>query len=317
MSQSNLPNPTQNTLIKAPALPTDVPARVLSYDPLVGEEAFSARHPSLRAMDPSQVIAPNCDCSTAAAVSLQVANAASVPPRAAMFTALGTFLGEHTPELLRTQAWTLWYLESRLQSILATKTEARVSPALVDEAIKARVRVVRLLDYHFGDNPLMAAELRDINLGSGFMDLASDMTRLAGHISVHKVQLSADPVNYRADDEAKLRGFANEILAALNGDRSNETADLRNRAWTQLSTTYWNLKAAADFLFRNSPPEMALFPALRTAVVAITSRSRTNHAVAPVVADAVVPSPAAPIATPSPAAPPIGTGLPGGNPLIG
>ncbi len=315
---ANSQDPTQ--LVKAPALATDSGPKPLLYDPKIGEEAYSARHAAIRAMDPSQVATPTCDPTTAALVSLQFVRAARSAERAPQFASLAPHLGPHSLDVMEQQAWCLWYLDARVQSVNATTTGAKVDLALAEAATQARTRVMRLLDYHFKESAPMQAELQSINQGNGYMDLATDLSRLAGHLSVHKAKLSVDVVNYRADDEAHLRGLANELLAALNADRGNETLDLRNRSWTEHAITYSNLKAAADFLFRNSPVDLALFPALRTAVIAITSRNRTTAAAPEPVVSPVVqpgspgsPTPAAPGAPSSPVAP----GLPGGDPLGG
>ncbi|NUP12499.1 MAG: hypothetical protein HOW73_41165 [Polyangiaceae bacterium] len=321
MSQSNLPNDGGGTLVRAPALPTDQADKPFSFDPQIGEGAFSKRAPSLRAMDPGAVTTPNCDASRAALTALQFVKAAqNVPSRSQAFAGLGAYLGDNTLEMLREQAWTLWYLDSRVRSIQATKSDAKVDLRLAEEGTKARARVLRMLTYHLGENPRMEAELKDIALGTGWVDLASDLARLAGHISVHKEKLAAaDPMNFRPDDEVRLRGIANEIVAQLNEDRGNETADLRNRAWTQLVATYAHLKSAADFIFHKSPSEAALFPGLRQAVMASNARRSTEEETAADPTAPVSADPAAPAPVEQPATAPVAgiPGLPGGSPLIG
>lgn len=248
----------------------------------------------------------------AALVALQFVRAARDKERAAGFAFLAPQLAPHSVDLLEQEAWCLWFLEGRYQSVQATTNMAKIDAKLADTAMQARARVMRLLDYHFQDNALMQAELQDIHQGNGYMDLATDLSRLAGHLTVHHQRVSADPVNYRPGDAELLRGLANEILSSLHADRTNETFDLRNRAWTEFSITYSNMKAAADFLFRNRPADAALFPSLRTAVLALTSRRSSNKT------ESAAPSPVAP----SPVAPaaPTDTPLPGqpsGNPIVG
>ena len=169
----------------------------------------------------------------------------------------------------------------------------------------------------------MDALLSDIRRGSGFIDMVSDLTRLAAHLNVHKAEVDRDYRNYRADDEARMRGIAHEVVIALQKDQSNEFVDLRNRAWTRAADCYDAVKTAADFAFRTSPADLAAFPPLRTAVLAITSR-RTSEGEssdetvtpAPVNDTPAVTSPVTPIA-PAPAGskvwPP--PGFPGGSPL--
>ncbi|NUP11138.1 MAG: hypothetical protein HOW73_34265 [Polyangiaceae bacterium] len=270
MSKSN--SDDDGASVKAPALPSDAEGKAFALDPQIGEEAFSRRAPSLRAMDPAGVTAPNCDATRAAMITLQVVKAAEEPSRAQAFAKVGEFLGDDTIATLKDQAWALWYLDSRVRTIDATKSDVKVDATLFEEASKARARVLKLVDYYLGENPKMAAELKDIGIGTGYIDLAGDLTRLAGHLSAHKDTLSADKMRYRADDEVTLRGMANAIIAQLNEDRTNETPDLRNRAWTQMRETYVHLKKAADFIFHKRPSDLARFPGLRAALMSNYSR---------------------------------------------
>lgn len=296
-------------LVKAPALVTDAEPPPPKLDPKVGKEAYAKRAPFLQKIEPSTVSNPNYDATTAALVALQFVRAARVPRRLAQFQALDAQLAPHSIDLLEEQAWCLWYLDSRYQSTAATTGGARIDVALADRATQARARAMRLLGYYFQDNAAMVAELADIHQGSGYVDLATDLTRLAGHLDVHDAKLSGDTVNYRADDVALLRGLANQIVEQLNADRGNETLDLRNRSAAEMNATYAALKSAADFLFRNSPADLALFPTLRTAVIAITSKYKASPT-APAEPAPVDALPASPPASPTVPA------LPGGSPFV-
>lgn len=297
----------------------------LAYDPIIGEEAFSSQVHALRAMDPSKVVIPNVDCSAAAIATLQLVRAANMKARAPLFERTREAMGEHTIPELNVRGWTLWHADQRAQSAQASKVTTRVDVRLVNEGTEIRTRNLKLFDYYFGDDPRMDAELADIRRGTGFMDLAKDLTRIARHLTMHKADIAHDTKYYRAEDEGRIRGIVNEILAALQrDDESAELFDLRNRAYTRVLECYEGVKAAADLLFRASPTDLAAFPALRTAALAIANRRPSPTEEQP--ADAGTPatgtattttttptSSTPATATKSSAEPP--PGFPGGSPL--
>lgn len=304
---------------KAPALPTDAAKAPYVYDPKIGEEAYSAQADAIDRLDALKVTTPNVDASLASVVALQFASNGRRGLRRAAFESVANNLGEHTLDELDQRAHTCWYLDVRYRSMAALKSEVKIDLELFNEGVEARSRALTVLEYYFAKNPLMMTELADIRGGTGVMDLARDLARLAGHYSVHKAVIARDTVNYSPDDEQKLRGLANQILEQLNKDRSNETADLRNRAWTRMVATYNALKSAADFVFRDSPTDLADFPPLRTAVLALSARRAGEEPVleppAPTPTVGGVTPATSPAATaPSPAVEPP-PGFPGGNPL--
>lgn len=269
------------SLRKAPPLPMDFEPPPFAYDPKIGEEAFSVQADAIRALDPSKVVLPNMDASLASLVALGFAENGRRGERKAEFESVAHKLGEHTLDELEQRAWALFYLDLRARSYEAVRSESKVDRALAKQGYEARTRVVDLLTYHFRKNPFMMMELADIRRGNGLLDLAVDLARLAGHISVHKAALDHDRINYRADDETMLRGLSNQIREELTTRRDNETPDLRNRAWTRMVETYGVLKLAADFLFRDRPKDLAYFPPLRRAVFAYRSRKRAPKPPAP------------------------------------
>ncbi|MFO0613178.1 MAG: hypothetical protein U0414_11340 [Polyangiaceae bacterium] len=302
----------------ATALPIDAPRVALSFDPLIGEQALLQCKAALLAMDPAQVLIPNCDIIQTAVVSMQlvdVLRSARIAPAFAMLSA--DVMGDATPERVETLAQTLFFLETRIRTKNATSNEIRVDVELITQGTAVRDRMLRVLAYHFESNPVMKAEVADIRLGAGYVDLASDLARVATHYSTHREILSKDTFQYDAKDEDLARGISREIMSALHATTDNSLSDLRNRCWTKLTRVYAKLKAAGELLFLESPPDLALFPTLRTAVMAITSRSRGSDKTEPAAPDAappapgLAPAPAAPM-TPAPA---IGVG-PGGSPIV-
>lgn len=286
-----------------------------AYDPKIGEEAYAAQADAIDRVDPLAISTPNVDPSLAAIVATNFVEDGKRGTRRAAFESLAPHLGEHTLDELDQRANAFWFLHLRAHSAEAVKTDVKVDPALIAEGMEAKARAITLLEYHLAKNTFMMAELADIRSGTGVVDLTLDLGRLATHLSVHKAVIEGDKLNYTPGDEQRLRGLANQIRAALKKDGPNETFDLRNRAWTRMVETYGELKAAADFLFRHRPTDLAAFQPLRTAVLALGSRSKpaAEPPIAPAGTTPVVPTtaptaPAAPAVEPPP-------GFPGGNPL--
>jgi hypothetical protein len=306
-------NPTTTNPL---ALPTDTEPPPPEFDPVVGEEAFRAKEPALRALKPEQVILPNCSASATAVAALRLVGVLRAPERSALLALIPADLmrGASVDELEQV-AWALWFVHSRCQSLAAIATKVTVDVNTVDESTTLRARMLRVLDYHFENHPGMQSELADIRSGQGYQDMATDLTRLAGHYNAHKDKLSVDKVRYDPADEARARAVAKRILKALmEATKGNDIADLRNRAWTKVVWNYSVLKAAADFIWQGNPRELALFPSLRTAALAMSPGGQTaaEPPAAPVDSD-----PPAAHASPGPARTPAAPGMPGGNPLAG
>lgn len=282
---------------------------IAKFDPVTGERAFGAIRSQLEALQVVQQ--PNCD--VAATVICTAALVAAARKRQATFDAMpGQFITASIVNALEQAAMALFYTDFRASSAAVSASRAKVPVAVVDAATAKRALMISVLEYHFADDPRMLAELTDIRLNTGYADLAKDLSRLAAHYGVHKDRLSVDRVRYNADDEAAARGFANEILSSLHVIPFSEASDMRNRAWTHVNFLYGEIKAAADFMFRNSPKDLAEFPSLRTAALAIASRAPSKEEPAPPVA---VAPPSSPTGS-QPAAPTV-PGMPGGNPLTG
>lgn len=300
-----------NSAVAATALPVDGARAELSFDPEIGEAALMTCKDALLGLDPAQVGPPNVDCSYAAVVAMALAMHIEGPKVAPAFAPMpARYMGDATPAFLRVLAQTVFYLETRARTKEATTSTVRVDVALISEGAALRDRMLRVLDYYFQDDPLMQAELASIRSGQGYVDLASDLARVATHYTQHAAALAEDKRHYDPRDHARARGISKEILSALQSGTDNSLVDLRNRAFTKLARVYARLKAAGDFIFADSPTQLALLPALRQAVINQTARSRRSSE--PGTAESPV-TPVAPIAPPVVAPP--GTG-PGGSPLM-
>ncbi|MFO0611890.1 MAG: hypothetical protein U0414_04830 [Polyangiaceae bacterium] len=300
------------------ALVTDAPKPALDYDPIIGEQALLVVKPSLLLMDPAEVQVLNFDAYYTAVVAMDLVDLIESARHKSNFDKLpDEVMGEARTAYLRDLAQALLFLESRSRSSIATSTDVRVDAELFAEGVALRERMIRVLTYHFEGNPSMRAELANIRSGTGYVDLASDLMRLATHYSAHRAILAKDTTQYDIKDENRARGVSKEIMTAMRSGPDSGIADLRNRCWTKALRVYTKLRLGAEILYFDNPTEFAAFPPMRQAVLALTGRGRSTPA-DPVPPPAVPASPGAPI-PPAPgdhvAAPPVGAG-PGGNPLM-
>jgi hypothetical protein len=176
-------------------------------------------------------------------------------------------MGDATADRLRQLAHALFFLDQRARSFVAIRPAKRLDRDLLAKALAVRDRMLRVLAYHAHDEPLMQAEIASIKTGTGYMDIASDLARVAVHYTTHRERLERERVQYDPADENLARGIANEILKALAIPEDRTILDLRARAYTMTARVYTRLKEAGDFIFANEAAELEHFPPLRKAAV--------------------------------------------------
>jgi len=130
----------------------------------------------------------------------------------------------------------------------------------------------------------VSRELADIRLGAGYLDLANDLSRLATLYATHRSELAADQRHYETRDAERAASFAKKIRDEYRAaaSRSGEYTELRPRAFSELSRLYNEVRAAAEFLFRNEPAVLDEFPPLRAAAAALSPTRRSKKQADPV-----------------------------------
>ena len=169
-------------------------------------------------------------------------------------------------------------LEAAREGVAATGV--KVDLALVTAATELRERMLKTADYNLGDREAVAREIADIRSGTGYLDLANDCVRLAALFRAHKAELAADKRHYDADDAKNADALAVRIRAEYRAaaNRGEVFADLRPRAFTELTRLFNEVRAAALFVFRDDPAVTDEFPPLRSAVIALAPARRAKKA---------------------------------------
>jgi hypothetical protein len=127
------------------------------------------------------------------------------------------------------------------------------------------------MEHYFGDDAKLGPIVAAIRSGTGHQDLASDLQALADLFGQPRVKaiVERDPVYYEPGDAQDARTHAGAILTELGfkaaGDAERWT-NLTQRAWTLLSASYDEVKAAGEFIFRNDDDVSESYPSLISAV---------------------------------------------------
>jgi hypothetical protein len=234
-------------------------------DPAAAETAFNTLLPRLQALSKDTLLVLNTDLQDAAILALAASRFTAEPEPAARFALLhhDVFDPQHLADLAPA-ALAAHHAGLRLRSARATSTEAKIPVALADEATQVKTRMLRLTAHVYQDDPKRLAEVEDIRLGTGYKDLAGDLTRLAKLYADDPETVAKDGINYRASDTDDARTLAQKILTALGESRSEEEArwvDLAQRTFTLLRNIHDEVRAAGLFLYRHDDGEKK-FPSL-------------------------------------------------------
>jgi len=167
---------------------------------------------------------------------------------------------------LENGAAALFYAYSEVRTHGATASEVRVPIATVDTGTQIRARMLKLLTYYLEGDPIVGQELTDIRAGAGYLDLATDLSRLAALYETHKATIKNDPLLYQASDAKEALSTARQILEALGDATKTRWMDLRNRCFTLVVASLEEVCAAGKFLFRHDEENLARFGTLRALV---------------------------------------------------
>jgi hypothetical protein len=240
-------------------------AKLESLDPEAAAKAFSTLRSRLAAIANERVEPARVDVIKAAVAAWSVARFIQQPEVRARFARLPKedFEQAHVEDL-GTVALATFHVATELQSAQATATSAKLPVDLLQSATNIKTRMLKLCEYHLDDHPVDSAEVADIRVGTGHIDLALDLSRLAKLYQKHKNIFKKDTKHYVASDATDARTHSSEILRLL-GEARNENAktwsDRVARAWVLLLEVYGEVTHAGRWLFRHDEP-VTRFPSL-------------------------------------------------------
>lgn len=181
---------------------------------------------------------------------------------------------------LEPTALALWHALVEAKRAAVGASQVAVAGEVIKQAKALKRRMYQVIEYHLGSDSAVRAELDAIREGTGYMDLAEDLMRLARLYEAHAPALAGDTTHYRQSDREEASRMAHVIVHELGEVRQSEAAiwsDHVRRTWTLLANSYDEISAAGRFLLRHQDAE-ARFPSLITVARARPSRGPAGDA---------------------------------------
>lgn len=242
----------------------------------VNEKCFAEVRDTLAAISEEKAGQVNLDLEDVVMAGLVLVDRARKDDRADFLAKLApTFIEANLIDKLETTCLAGQYIVDNAATEGATEETYMVDAVLIEQATVVKKRMIKTIEYNLENVDSVRREVDDIKLGTGYLDLAKDLTRLANVYEGHGKALAQDKVNYRATDMAEARAQADEIRKQYRASKSKERDfdKLRPKAYAEISRLYNELREAAQFAYRKKPEISDEFEALRTAVgVANTKR---------------------------------------------
>jgi hypothetical protein len=155
----------------------------------------------------------------------------------------------------------------------------RLPADLSQESKDTRARMMSVLTYHVGDLPNVSPLLASIQNDHSYMNLASDLERLADLYHEHKQDLQDDRRRYQSTDESLARHLASRIVRELDTERRARVERwslAQSQIWPLLTLSYGEVQDTAHYIWRHHPTIQALFPSLHHDTRPKTSKSTTD-----------------------------------------
>lgn len=238
--------------------------RIWPFDPKAGKAAYEELEGRLRSIPDEKVVPALADVEAAAITALAVADIAHSPAARGQLAQMPTLDAWHVDNLAKV-AWAAWYCRAQALSESAASGGDRVPAEVIDAESERKQRMMKALDYNLGHLPEVANDLASIRAGSGYKDLASDLTRLANLYEKHADELADDKRWYRRTDLEDARKGARKIIDALAPRGDGSWARMQSRTWTLLLESYEEVRGAMRWLRRHDPDVDDQFPSLYAA----------------------------------------------------
>ena len=253
--------------------------RSSAIDASAARAAFDDLQAELDAVSLDQLQPVRVDIQAAAAVAHSIAVRDGAPERRALFERLATsgLFEMQWLDSLAALSLATWHTRQQQKSSSGGAVGGTIPVTLVEEASALRARMLRVLEYYFGDHPSVGPKLDVVRVGSGYQDLAGDLQVIADMYEdapLHAI-LSRDPMYYRVEDPARARELASAIFDALglgSEGQAKRLAESSQRAWTLLSRTYDKVRSAGQYVFADQEDVAATYPSLVSFVRASATR---------------------------------------------
>lgn len=246
-------------------------------DATTNEKAFNESRATIAGVPDEKIVGLNIDLSQAAMAGLVLVDRAREDGRAERIAMLAPeFIEVDLIDKLETVCLAAQYIVDNAATEEATTATVMVDPVLFDRATAVKNRMIKCITYILEGTQSVEDEVADIKLGSGYMDLAQDLTRLAVIYAKYAKVLAKDPKNYRAEDLAQARADATEVRAQYRASKTKaaEWERLRPKAYVEIQRLYNEVRDTVRFAYRHRPDVTDDFEALRTAVGIVSNKKK-------------------------------------------
>lgn len=208
----------------------------------------------------------------AALSALRYIDAAKMTPQYESLAKIGLFEMRHLTSL-RDLAQAAWHVRAQVDAAqraptpAASPPEAKVPLALLDTATKTRGRMMRVLEFHFLEDPVVAEKLTYLRGGMGIQDLASDLVAMAKLYQQYQPTLAGTPKLYQPSDATTAQQLAEQIQASVNEQASvpsnaSEWQEQLARVTDLLAESYDEVRRTGLYLLHSDPTSAERFPSL-------------------------------------------------------
>jgi len=145
--------------------------------------------------------------------------------------------------------------------------DAKLADKLLEEAEAVRGTLHKLLDYHFGEDALIATELAESRGRRGAFRVAATLARLASLARERLAVLSKDTKYWRPSLIADADRLATEVQASVQTMSEKDALELKRRAFQLIEAPFTDLRSTLMWLLRNEPSKILALPVLKKPTV--------------------------------------------------
>jgi hypothetical protein len=180
-------------------------------------------------------------------------------------------------DVLAEEAMATWYV--RYRTLHEDRGADTPSQELAGQSYQLRGKMLRVIEYNLEENKGVMRRVTLIRAGSGYLDLANDLTALAELYDQNAEALSEDRRRYRKEDATEARRLASSLMTILGKGASAPPggwAEMQARCWTLLDRTYREVRRGGLFLLPGEEGERLFPPLLAAARELFPATSKTK-----------------------------------------
>ncbi len=142
-------------------------------------------------------------------------------------------------------------------------SDDKVPDAILEEAEAVRATLYKLIDYHFGDDPAVTAELAEFRGRRGSFRVAATLARLAALARDRADTLSKDAKYWRDDLLADADRLARAVQSQIGAISDKDALELKRRAYGLLEAAFNDVRVAISFVMRHELAVVEPLPVMK------------------------------------------------------